>query len=154
MLDHVGSFKGIHFLFLLPALSLLVYLFPWRNQRRKWGSLVVSEWGTSMLPPHPDVALLKRKMCGQLTPGRVWRPVGLGRKRRFIPTPPKPPGYLLLEGSHGVGSFYPDVSQFLWLDSSATHTQLDVCQRDLHVNEWLKVGAFRLAWVEVYTDQV
>lgn len=30
---------------------------------------------------------------------------------------------------------YPDVSQFPGLDSSATHTQLDVRQRDLHVNE-------------------
>ena len=49
---------------------------------------------------------------------------------------------------------YPDVSQFPGLDSSATHTQLDVCQRDLHMSEWPKIRAFRLDWVEVYTDQV
>ena len=30
---------------------------------------------------------------------------------------------------------YPDVSQFPGLDSSATHTQLDLRQRDLHVSE-------------------
>lgn len=50
----------------------------------------------------------------------VWRSVGLGRKKPFTPTQLKPPGYMLLEGSHGAD--YPDVSQFPGLDSSATRS--------------------------------
>ena len=102
-----GLLKGsISLSFSLPQASPSWYIYSLgRNQRRKWGSfsgLWVRDLHAS---PHPDVALLKRKMCGQLTPGRVWRPVGLGRKRRFIPTPIKASGLLVIGGQPWSGLF-------------------------------------------------